>query len=300
MDIAAEVDKVPAPTIEHFFVDADTSDPGNAEEVVGLHPTVSNPESITRFLTLPTSTARAPRQRLIDPMVDFSKSVMLTSDIYVSVVEQLQEKKEEAAIAKERYRIEREEMKRRKLLERKEERRQREARAVEVAEARVSKAQEREEAARAKALQWEEVAWMKAEHAALLESKRTLKAVGRRMSRRLEVSTTVENTEVCQTNSRPMRGGGGDDMRSPHVDMQEPQGDFSFFNQQPTAYASSSNGQFLFYNAFNQFGAPLESTLSSQPSAMVPHFSGMPQFSLPYPVAMMHLQPWPFPPCREQ
>ena len=59
VDIATEVDEVPAPTVQHFFVDADTSDPANAEEVVGLDPTVSNPDSITRFLTLPTITARA-------------------------------------------------------------------------------------------------------------------------------------------------------------------------------------------------------------------------------------------------
>ena len=222
MDIAAEVDEVPAPTVEHFFVDADTSDPANAEEVVGLDPTVSNPDSITCFLTLPTITVRAPRRRLIDPIMDFSKSVILTSDNYVSAIEQLQEKKEEAARAKERYRIEREETKRRKLLEREEERRQREARAVEVAEARARKVQEREEAAHAKALQREEVARMKAECAALLASERALKAAGRRVSWRPEVSTAVESTEVCQTESRPVRGGVGDDVRSPPVDIQEP------------------------------------------------------------------------------
>ena len=300
MDIAAEVDEVPAPTVQHFFVDADTSDPANTEEVVGLDPTVSNLDSITHFLTLPTITARAPQRQLIDPIVDFSKSVMLTSDSYVSGVEQLQEKKEEVAKAKERYRIEREETKRRKLLERKEERRQREARVVEVAEARARKTQEREEAARAKALQREKVARMKAERATLLTSERALKATGRRVLRRPHVSTAAETTKVCQTDSRPVRGGGGDDMRSPPVDMQEPQGHFSFFNHQPAPYASSSNGQFIFNNAFNQFGAPLQSTLSSQPSAMLPHFTGMPQFPLPYPLATMHPQPWPFPPRREQ
>ena len=132
---------------------------------------------------------------------------------------------------------------------------------------------------------------MKAEGAALLASECALKAAGRRVSRHPKVSTAAESIEVRQTNSRPMRGGGGDDVRSPPVDMQEPQGDFSFFNQQPTAYASSSNGQFVFNNAFHQFGAPLQSTLSSQPSAMLLHFSGMPQFPLLYPVATMHPKP---------
>ena len=232
--------------------------------------------------------------------MDFSKSVMLTSASYVSAVEQMQEKKEEVAKAKERYRIEREETKRRKLLEREEDRREREARAVQVAEARARKAQKREEAARAKALQWEEVARLKAEPAALLASERALKAGGRRGSRRAQVSTAAETTKVHETDRRLVRGGCGNEVRSPPVDMQEPQGDFSFFNHQPAPYASSSNGQFVFNNAFNQFGAPLQSTLSSQPSAMLPHFSGMPQFPLPYPVATMHPQPWPFPPRREQ
>jgi hypothetical protein len=99
VDIAAELDQVPDVSVSHFFVDADTSDPAIAEEAVGLDPTVSTPESIMRFLTLPTITAKAPRRRFIDPVVDFTKSVMLTSDIYVRAVEQLQEKKEEAARA---------------------------------------------------------------------------------------------------------------------------------------------------------------------------------------------------------
>lgn len=54
--------------------------------------------------------------------MDFTKSVMLTSDIYVSAVEHLQEKKEESARAKENNEIEREETKQSKLLEREEER----------------------------------------------------------------------------------------------------------------------------------------------------------------------------------
>jgi hypothetical protein len=41
-------------------------------------------ESIIQFLTLPTITARAnPWRRVIDPMVDFTKSVMLTSNVYL-------------------------------------------------------------------------------------------------------------------------------------------------------------------------------------------------------------------------
>ena len=122
VDIATELDQVPDMSVSHFFVDADTCDPPIAREAVGLDPTVSTPESITRFLTFPTITARAPRRRFIDPVVDFTKSVMLTSVIYVSAVKQLQEK-EEAARTKATNKNEREETKRRKLLEREEERR---------------------------------------------------------------------------------------------------------------------------------------------------------------------------------
>ena len=61
VDIAAELDQVPDVSVSHFFVDADTSDPAIAKEAVGLDPTISSPESITRFLTLPTITTRAPR-----------------------------------------------------------------------------------------------------------------------------------------------------------------------------------------------------------------------------------------------
>ena len=136
-------------------------------------------------------------------------------------------------------------------MEREEDRRQREAHAVQVVEAQARKAQEREEAARAKALQRKEVARLKAERAALLAFERALKAAGRRVSRHPQVSTAAETTEVREIDSRLVRDGCSDDVRSPPVDMQELQGDFSFFNHQPAPYASSSNGQFVFNNAFN-------------------------------------------------
>jgi hypothetical protein len=46
-----------------------------------------HPESITQFLTLPTIIARAnPRSHVTDLVVDFTKSIMLTSDAYLDVV----------------------------------------------------------------------------------------------------------------------------------------------------------------------------------------------------------------------
>ena len=312
VSIADELDQVPASTVLHFYVDADTSDPAIAEEAAGLDPTVSNPESITQFLTLPTITRRVPRRRLNDPIMDFTKSIILTSESYMNAVEKLQQKKEEATRAKERNRIEREETKRRKVLEREEEQRQREARAAELAEARAKKALERtarakkalerEEAARAKALWREEVARLKAEREALRARARALRAAkrpGRRASRHPEVSMVAESAEARQTDSHPVRGGGGEDVRSPNVDMQEPQGDFSFFHQHPAMYATSSNGQVVSNHPLHQFVAPAQYTLSSQPSDMLSHLRAMPQLSLPYPAATMHPQPWPFPPRRE-
>ena len=85
------------------------------------------PESITRFLTLPTITARAnPRRR--DPILDFTQSKILTSDEYAAAVERQKEPKESVAQEKERLREEKEAAKRRKALEK-------EARALEAAAA---------------------------------------------------------------------------------------------------------------------------------------------------------------------
>jgi hypothetical protein len=68
------------------------------EEVASLDPTVSAPESITQFLILPTITARAnPQRRLTDPVVDFTKSIMLTSDGYLNAVQQLQERRNQSS-----------------------------------------------------------------------------------------------------------------------------------------------------------------------------------------------------------
>jgi hypothetical protein len=228
---------------------------------------------------------------------------MLTSDIYVRAVEQLQEKKEEAAKAKEKNKNEREETKRRKLLEREEERRQREARAIELAEARARKVQESEEVARAKALKREEAARLKAERATLLARECALKAAmvpRKRESRRDQVSMAAESAEARQIESHPARGGRREGVSSPNVNMHAQQGEFSFFNNHPATYASSSHGQFVFNHPIHQFVAPLQSTLSSQPSAMFPHLSAMPQFILPHPATSLHPQPRPLPPRREQ
>jgi hypothetical protein len=80
----------PTSTIHHFLVDIDSFDPMLVEEAAGLDPTMSIPESITQFLTLPTITVRVnPQTRLTDPVVDFTKSSILTSDGYLNAMQQL-------------------------------------------------------------------------------------------------------------------------------------------------------------------------------------------------------------------
>ena len=144
--------------MHHFFVDTDSFNPMLTKEVAGLNPTISTPESITQFLTLPMIIAWAnPWRRLIDPVVDFTKSVMLTSDGYLNAVEQLQEKRNQAVRIRERSRTDKAELKRRKLLEREEEKRQREAWAMKVLQ--------RPEVTRAKALECTEAERKKAQQA---------------------------------------------------------------------------------------------------------------------------------------
>ena len=134
----------------------------------------------------------------------------------------------------------------------------------------------REEVARAKALEREEAARLKAERAL-----KAARAPRRRESRRDQVSTAAESVEARQTESHPARGGRREEVSSPNFDMQAQQRELSFFNEHPATYASPSHGQFVFNHPFHQFVAPLQSTMSSQPSAMLPHLSAMPQFILP-------------------
>jgi hypothetical protein len=143
-EIKADFEDVLASSVQHFFIDTDTSGPLLAKEAAGLDPAVTTPESITQFLTLPTITARAnPHKRLMDPVVDYTKSVMLTSNAYLTTMQQLQEKRNQAAMDKERGCFDKAESKCKKLQERKEEKRQREARALKMAEAQAVKALQR-------------------------------------------------------------------------------------------------------------------------------------------------------------
>jgi transposase len=127
---------------------------------------MTNPESITQFLTLLTITTRTnPQRRTTNPLVDFTKSVMFTSDVYLDVVQQLHERRMQVAKDKERSKTKKAESKCKRLLEWEEERRRREAQALEVAGARAAKALQRQEAVWAKALERAESKRKKAERA---------------------------------------------------------------------------------------------------------------------------------------
>ena len=56
-----------------------------------------------------------------DPIIDFTKSIMLTSDEYMEVATELRQSKIEVAKEKERLRIEKEERRKQKAAEREEE-----------------------------------------------------------------------------------------------------------------------------------------------------------------------------------
>ena len=73
---------------KHYFVHCNTSDP-NGDEIGGLkNEHESGTTSLTNFLTLPIVAAQVSNKKR-DPLVDFTKSIILTIDTYISSLEQL-------------------------------------------------------------------------------------------------------------------------------------------------------------------------------------------------------------------
>jgi hypothetical protein len=118
VEIEAKFAMVPDSNVEHFFVDAYPSLPEASSEVVGLEAEAAAVGSITQFLTLATVATRVSR-RSKDPIMDFSKSIMLTSDQYINATTQLKEARAESARQKEQARLEKEEKKKKRLSVRK-------------------------------------------------------------------------------------------------------------------------------------------------------------------------------------
>ena len=175
-DLEADLGRAPDAGTEHFFVDIDPSDPTADPDIGGLDTDVTEPDSITRFLQLPTFTPRACSRRR-DPIVDFAKSIILTCDAYEEAEVGVRMRRENAATEKQRQRIEREETRKRKAIEREENNarkaaqreeslRLKEQRAQEKAALQAQKAAEKEAAAQAKAARAYDDAIAKAARAA--------------------------------------------------------------------------------------------------------------------------------------
>jgi hypothetical protein len=113
--IETEMAEEPNSQAEHFFVDCDRNDQGLAEEIAGLDPAIEEVDSMTRFLTLPTVTKRS-KPKFRDPILDFTKSHILTSEEFTNAMQRWKESRENAAKEKERKAAEREEQRNEKLL----------------------------------------------------------------------------------------------------------------------------------------------------------------------------------------
>lgn len=96
-EIQAEVTEPEDQDTQHFYVTMEASEESDANEqdvmsnMEGL-PT-EQPTSITRLLTLPDVTVSR-RQRRAEPHVDYSKSIILTSDTYIALMEEKCARKE--------------------------------------------------------------------------------------------------------------------------------------------------------------------------------------------------------------
>ena len=83
--LAIKFVKQPLKATEHYFIASNSADNITIDEIATIDPIVENPKSIITFLTLPTTTPRAMSRRW-DPIMDFTKSLILTLDEYVNAV----------------------------------------------------------------------------------------------------------------------------------------------------------------------------------------------------------------------
>ena len=89
---------------EHFFVAADSTDEIAMEETVVVDPNVDNLEFVTRFLTLPIVAREVITSRRQNPILDFTKLVMLTSYQYMNATIEVRYARLVVATKKERNR----------------------------------------------------------------------------------------------------------------------------------------------------------------------------------------------------
>ena len=100
-EIAADLAGGQCPDVMHFYVDADPNDATVVDDVAGAELQAQSLESITRFLALPSTTPRL-NQKHQDPIMDFTKLIILTSDEYMEAAVEVRQAKEDAAKEKQR------------------------------------------------------------------------------------------------------------------------------------------------------------------------------------------------------
>lgn len=84
-DVAVELEETHDPSVEHFFVDVDLLELHQQVQMVAGDPYEAAVDSVMQFLALaiPLSQVRSNTQ---EEALDFSKSLMLTSEQYINVV----------------------------------------------------------------------------------------------------------------------------------------------------------------------------------------------------------------------
>jgi hypothetical protein len=118
-ELQADLARKPASETEHFYIDVQPSELDSVGEATNTDCPTPEAPSVTKFLTLPTITARINTKRK-DPIVNFAKSLIRTSDQYISVVQEMRLSKEDSTIQRERQRVDREETRKRKAADKEE------------------------------------------------------------------------------------------------------------------------------------------------------------------------------------
>jgi hypothetical protein len=116
-EIVADFDRIPESTTSHFFVGVDESDPTTTSKIATFDSCESDPHSIMQFLQLPTVTTRVNSTRK-DPIIDYTKSIILSSSQYIEASTHIRCCKENAMREKATPKERKEEIKRKKAVDR--------------------------------------------------------------------------------------------------------------------------------------------------------------------------------------
>ena len=201
-DLEGDFAEAPTSTTSHFFVGHDGSEVTPEEEIGVLDTDIEEPQSITRFLQLPSVTTRTSGKRK-DPIIEFTKSIIITSRQYVEAAAAVKDKREKDKKDKQEAKQAREDQKKRKAIEREEERarkavqreaaqREKEERALQRAAEQARKAAEKELAQREKAVRAQAV-----ESARLAKaSEKARLAASRHDARRRRATESVEGRQT--------------------------------------------------------------------------------------------------------